>query len=250
MMPDRDGPLTCSVVVPVRDDAEELRGLLACLEGQSERPVEVIVVDNGSTDGGADLARAHGCRVLVEPVPGIAGAAARGYDAARGDLILRCDADSRPPADWVAAHRALHERARGGVVAVTGPGRFDLPPPWGRLASAAYVGAYALATGAALGHWPLFGTTMSLRAAWWREVRDGASRSPEVHDDMDLSFRVRPGERVLWSRAVGVGMSRRALTASHAPWARAARARATLARAWAQEPPWERWRRRLRRAAS
>ncbi len=240
--------LTCSVVVPVRDDEAQLAGLLTCLARQSEAPLEVVVVDNGSSDGSAALARAHGCRVVVEPVVGIPAAAAAGYDAALGDVIVRCDADSRPPPDWLAAHRRAHASCGPDVVAVTGPGRFDLPRPWDALASGAYVGAYALASRAALGHWPLFGTTMSFRTAWWRRVRDRAARTADVHDDMDLSFRVAPGERVQWRRDVGVGMSRRALSAAHAPGARVRRAIATLRRAWTQEPPWERHRRRRARA--
>ena len=122
---------TCSVVVPVKDDAAELRGLLDALARQTVPPLEIIVVDNGSVDDSARIAAQAGCRVLSEPRPGIAAAASIGYDAARGDLILRCDADSRPGPTWVAAHRAAYQaptRDRE-VVAVTGPARFRLPFP-------------------------------------------------------------------------------------------------------------------------
>lgn len=54
--------LTCSVVVPVLDDAAEPRGPLAALAGQTERALEVIVVDNGGRDSGAEAARAAGHR--------------------------------------------------------------------------------------------------------------------------------------------------------------------------------------------
>src|SRR5699024_5922675 len=143
-------------------------------------------------------------------VPGIAGAAAAGYDAARGDLIVRCDADSRPSPGWLAAHQHAHAHGAAGTVLVTGPGWFRLPRPWSGLVSAVYVGGYLLLTAAALAHAPAFGTTMSMPRRWWREARTTASRSPDVHDDMDLSFQVRPGERVRVRRAVGVSMSPRA----------------------------------------
>lgn len=255
------GALSCSVVVPVLDDASELAGLLACLERQSHRPLEVIVVDNGSCDDTAAVARVHGCRVLSEPRRGIGAAASRGYDAARGDLILRCDTDSRPAATWVATHRAAHSGARRGTVAVTGLGTFRLDGDDaagdglsggpGLLAAAgaalgwAYVGAYLLATGAALGHWPLFGTTMSMRRSWWQSVRAGADPSPDVHDDMQLSFLVRPAERVRVTPTVSVGMSPRALVPDAAMRRRGQRAMTTLRRAWADQVPWERWAERL-----
>lgn len=202
---------SCSVVVPVRDDAMQLRGLLACLAAQSQRPLEVIVVDNAFDDATAAVALAAGCTVLFEPRQGIAPAAHRGYDAARGELILRCDADSRPPPGWVRAHARAHAHAKPGTAAVTGPGWFQGLPIVGALLTIAYVGAYVVSAGAALGHPPLFGTTMSLRREWWHRVRSDASRSPRVHDDMDLSFLIGSDERVVFSASVGVRMSLRSL---------------------------------------
>lgn len=246
-------PLTCSVVVPVKDDAVELRGLLDALAAQTELPLEIIVVDNGSTDDSAAVAAAAGCLVISEPRPGIAAASRTGYDAARGDLILRCDADARPGPTWVAAHRRSHAHARRPahsrarrVVAVTGPAHFRLPRPFDVIIAVLYLGGYALAAGAALGHWPLFGTTMSLRRDWWIQVRDQVSASPDVHDDMDLSFRVRPDETVHVTSSVTVGMSPRALRWGRLADVRFRRAFATLARAWQDEKPWGRWQRRLR----
>lgn len=237
---------TCSVVVPVRDDARELRGLLHALALQTEPPREIIVVDNGSHDDSAAVARAAGCTVLTHPAAGIAGAAGLGYDAARGDLIVRCDADSRPPPGWLAAHRRAHTVAPPGTVIVTGPARFRLPRPWAGLVSAVYVGGYLLLTGAALGHFPAFGTTMSMPRSWWEQVREGASRSAEVHDDMDLSFQVRPGQKVLVSREVGVVMSSRALGLDRGQLLRWRRAALTLRRNWRRQRPWERWAARYR----
>ena len=238
-------PLSCSVVVPVRDDAAELRGLLAALAQQTEPPLELIVVDNGSQDEGAALASTAGCTVITHPEPSIAAAAAAGYDRARGDLIVRCDADSRPPPGWLRAHRLAHTRAGSATALVTGPGRFRLSFPLGGILSGLYVGAYLLSTAAALGHFPAFGTTMSMRRSWWQQVREETSRSAEVHDDMDLSFRVRPEQRVRVTRTVTVGMSIRALQLSRDPLRRWRRAVSTLRRNWRLERPWERWATRL-----
>lgn len=236
---------TCSVVVPVRDDATELRGLLQALGRQTQQPVEIIVVDNGSRDGSTEVARAAGCTVITEGKPGIAAAAAAGYDVARGELIVRCDADSRPPPSWIAAHQRAHARYGPRSVIVTGPSSFTLPAPFGVLAAAVYLGSYMLATGAALGHVPAFGTTMSMRTHWWHEVRDQVSRSDGVHDDMDLSFQVRPGEYVRLEWSVGVAMSPRAIRPGRGGLERWGRALRTLRRNWRPQKPWERWASRL-----
>lgn len=232
-------------MVPVRDDAVQLRGLLQALGRQTQQPLEIIVVDNRSRDESAEVARAAGCIVITEAKPGIAAAAAAGYDRARGELIVRCDADSRPAPGWIAAHERAHERGGPRAAIVTGPSTFLLPAPLGVLTAAVYLGLYMLAAGAALGHLPAFGTTMSMRRTWWQGVSDRVSRSDGVHDDMDLSFQVGPGDHVRLDWSVGVAMSPRALRLGREGWRRWVRALHTLRRNWRVQRPWERWAARL-----
>ena len=78
-----------SVVIPVKDDAVALRSCLEVLTRQSLAPLEIVVVDNGSSDDSAAVAMAYGARVVAEPSPGIPAAASTGYDAARGEVIAR-----------------------------------------------------------------------------------------------------------------------------------------------------------------
>jgi dolichol-phosphate mannosyltransferase len=126
---DRRPPLSAEVaapagsiaaVVPARDEAARIG---PCLEALLADPdlAEVLVVDDGSSDGTGDLARRMGTRVLEagEPPPGWVGkpwALQRGLEAARGEIVVSVDADARPrpglaralaaaleDADWVSA---------------------------------------------------------------------------------------------------------------------------------------------------
>jgi len=77
------------VVLPALDEAAALPGLLARMPA-GYRP---IVVDNGSTDGTAGVARAHGAVVVDEPVRGFGRACFAGLTAATADVVCFMDAD-------------------------------------------------------------------------------------------------------------------------------------------------------------
>lgn len=239
-------PPTVSVVIPARDDAPALDRCLTALAGQTVAPFEVVVVDNASTDDTAAVARRHGARVVTEPRVGIPQAAAAGYDAARGDLIARLDADSLPGPDWVARVVAALDGPRW--EAVTGVGRFAELPRTGGLVAGLYLGAYYLLCHAALGHHPLWGSSMALRRATWQEVRAQVhDDDAELHDDLDLAFALGPGRPIRLDRSLRVGVSARSLVGVAQLRRRFRRAFRTLAVNWAVAPPWERWSQRFAR---
>ena len=77
-----------SVVLIVRNGSRFLEQALDSVRTQSYRPLEIIVVDGGSTDGTRALARAQaGVRVIDQRAPGIAEAYNTGIDAAHGELL-------------------------------------------------------------------------------------------------------------------------------------------------------------------
>ncbi|MFJ4255269.1 glycosyltransferase [Microbacterium sp. NPDC090003] len=205
--------LTTSVVIPVKDDAALLAVCLAALARQTTPPGEIVVVDNGSQDASADVARAAGARVIACPDPGIGAAAATGYDAARGEVILRLDADCVPGEGWVSeVSRAF--AAADDVAAFTGRAHFtDGPNALRAPLAAVYLGAYAAVTGLALGHRPLFGSNLAFRRDAWLAVRDQVHRhDPEVHDDLDLAFHLGAEHRIRALPGLSMGMSMRPFT--------------------------------------
>lgn len=226
-----DRPLTCTVVVPVLDDGPALERCLAALDGQLLRPDEVIVVDNGSVDDSVRVAARHGATVLHEVAPGIPAAAARGYDGASADLILRLDADSRPPADWT--RRVVDRFARDpGLDALTGPGEFTaVPRPLRTALTGWYWWIYFRGLRSRVGAAPLFGSNLAMRRSAWRRVRASVHRADtEVHDDLDLTLHlVEAGGRLALDPGLLVEVSARPLLHPFGMRRRAARARHTLA---------------------
>lgn len=236
---------TVSVVIPVRDDAVALERCLGLLARQSVAPLEVVVVDNASTDDSADVARRWGAVVVVETRVGIPAAAAAGYDAARGDIIARLDADSRPGERWIET-AVEHLVAEPQLEALTGTGLFhDLPRGVRTTASIGYLGSYYVLTHLAVGNLPLWGSCMAMRREAWLRVRDEVERhDAEVHDDLDLAFKLGPDTSSKLAHAWRVEVSARSLRGRAQRRRRLDRAWRTLHLNWAQSPPWERWVRR------
>jgi glycosyltransferase involved in cell wall biosynthesis len=201
---------TVSVVIPVKDDDTELARCLRALSLQTRKPDEIVVVDNGSTDASAAVARDAGVRVVSCAQRGIPAAAARGYDAATGEIILRLDADCLPAAGWVAAMTSAFA-ARPAVAVFTGGARFiDGPRALRAPLATLYLGAYAAVAVPTLGHLPLFGSNLGFRRTAWLGIRSTAHRhDPDLHDDLDLAFHFGERHRIRFAPGAAMGISMR-----------------------------------------
>jgi glycosyltransferase involved in cell wall biosynthesis len=119
-------PLLLSVIVPAYNEErylpECLHRVLAEITRSSEpAAVEVVVVDNASTDRTAEVARSYaGVRVISEPVKGVNRARQKGLTEARGKILAYVDADTQMPPGWITRVLRAFELNRR-VVCVSGP---------------------------------------------------------------------------------------------------------------------------------
>jgi glycosyltransferase involved in cell wall biosynthesis len=88
------GP-TISVVVPAHNEERYIAEALESILAQSEQPLEVIVVDDGSTDRTAEIAGGYGdqIRLIQQENRGCHGAFDTGFREAKGEFIALCPAD-------------------------------------------------------------------------------------------------------------------------------------------------------------
>lgn len=119
-------PRRISVIIPARNEATFVPRVISAVLAQrpTNADLEVIVVDDGSTDGTPAAARAAGAVALELAGAGGNPAAARnrGAAAATGDPLIFLDADCIPAEGWLSAILAAHERG----ATVVG-GALDLP---------------------------------------------------------------------------------------------------------------------------
>lgn len=117
-----------SFILPAHNEELLLPAALASIaQAARDVPHEVIVVDDASTDGTADVARRHGARVVAVALRQIAAVRNAGAREARGGVLVFLDADTVLPAKTFAlAMEAIETGAVGGGAYI----RFDRPVRW------------------------------------------------------------------------------------------------------------------------
>ncbi len=122
-----------TVTVCVRNGAKWVEGCMDSLLKQTWRPLEIVAVDDGSTDGSADLLQAFHdpsgevpVRVLRRAAVGLSAGRDAAAEAANGEWIAITDIDVRPMPDWIEAlMSARHGLDNEDVTAVTGRTIFE-----------------------------------------------------------------------------------------------------------------------------
>jgi glycosyltransferase involved in cell wall biosynthesis len=82
-----------SIVIPALNEEDSIGRVLDQIPFDRLPETEVIVVDNGSRDGTAEVAVKRGARVVFEPHKGYGVATRRGLSEAKGDIVVTMDAD-------------------------------------------------------------------------------------------------------------------------------------------------------------
>lgn len=176
-----------SVIVPVRNGAASLPPLLDSLARQTldQRRFEVIIVDNDSNDGTADVARKHGARVVGEPVANRSRARNSGAAAASTRLFAFTDADCIPAPSWLEEllnHAQLASLVAGDVRLRTGqdPNAIERFESLWRFGQAAWVEQGWAATANLLVHADAFEAIGGFDPTW-----------RHIGEDVDFCFRAR-----------------------------------------------------------
>ena len=167
-----------SVIIPARNEAANLRKLLPSLTGQKLRPLEIIVVDDQSEDGTAEVARSLGAKVLSgKALPegwfGKPWACQQGAEDAKGEVLLFLDADVELEEDALSRLAAETLKKPGAVLSVCPWHRTELPyeqlSVFFNLLMVGGIGAFTWKGDEARGI-GLFGQTMWIPSSLYQEI--------------------------------------------------------------------------------
>lgn len=94
-----EAPPTVSIIIPARNEAHNLPKLLKSISSQAVKPLEILVVDDGSSDDTAAIARRFGAEVITPPLlpdawRGKTWACHQGAMKARAECFMFMDADT------------------------------------------------------------------------------------------------------------------------------------------------------------
>jgi O-antigen biosynthesis protein len=125
-----------SVIVAAYNAAATLGACLESLKHVDYAAFEVIVVNDGSSDGTAEIARAAGVKVLTREHCGLAAARNAGIEAADGEIVAFLDADAVADRNWL--YHLVETIVRRAAAAAGGP---NFPPPARSMITAAIAAA-------------------------------------------------------------------------------------------------------------
>lgn len=175
-----------SFVVPVRNDAERLARCLASILASHYDigRIEMIVVDNGSTDDSEATARSLGAKTTVVPDVRVGELRNRGVAISRGELIAFVDADHELDGDWLPY--AIETIEATGAAAV---GASYHAPPDGTWVQRMYGALRGIIPGRKEVEWLGSGSMLVRRSAF--DQVGGFDGALEACEDVDLCQRLR-----------------------------------------------------------
>ena len=193
-----------SVVIPVKDRAEELHRCLLSLSSLKypRENIEVIVVDDGSSDNCVDIAKNWGAVVIPSGGKGLGPAAARnvGANSARGEILAFIDSDCTASTEWL--NLLIPEFDDSEVAAVGGKvdglHNSSALDHYEATMSSLSLGLRRRSAKAGKDTFYLPSCNLLVRKLIFQELR-GFNQTMHVGEDVDLSYRLRDrGWRIVY----------------------------------------------------
>lgn len=197
-----------SVVIPVYNEEKYIKNCLDSLTKQVEKPDEIIVVDNNSTDKTIELVKKFkNIKIIKETIQGMTPARNAGFNQSKYEIIAKCDADSTLSADWIKNIKDDFSRDPS-IAAVSMPIKLNDIGFVGRSTIPFYI--YMFIPTLMTGFYYLIGPGYAIKKTVWNKIKDEICLDDKkVHEDIDLSFHLKKHGKIFHDGKNAVSSSAR-----------------------------------------
>lgn len=178
-----------SVIISVLNEEKYIEKCLTCLTNQTEKADEIIVVDNNCTDKTITIVKKYkNIKIIKEEIQGMTSARNTGFNIAKGDILIKCDADTEFPPDLIKEIKSSFTN-NPKCVGLTTPVYFgDIMIK--KMSWLYYV--YLFIPMLIIGDYPLNGSGYAVTKKVWDKVKNVICLDDtKVHEDIDLSFHIK-----------------------------------------------------------
>jgi glycosyltransferase involved in cell wall biosynthesis len=198
--------LRISVVIPVYNEERGIRACLDSLVAQTQKPYEIIVVDNNCTDKTIEIVKQYKTvKIVKEKNQGTIFARNTGYKAVSGEIIARLDGDSVLGLDWIDIVTKFF-LDNPSAIGCTGP-LYSIGLPLKALHPKMHRLSYFLPAKIIYGYEPFFGCSMAFRTnlleLLWKYGKDDNAK---IHEDLDTALAFSEVGRVHYMEELKVGV--------------------------------------------
>lgn len=197
-----------SVVIPVYNEEKYIKNCLDSLLIQEEKPDEIIVIDNNSTDRTIEIVKKYkNIKIIKEAIQGMTPARNAGFNHAKYEIIVKCDADSVLPTDWIKNIKNDFSQ-NSDTVAVSMPIKLSDIGSVGKSTIPFYI--YMFIPTLMTGLYCLVGPGYAIKKTVWNKIKDKICLDDKkVHEDIDISLHIKKHGKIFHDRKNAVSSSAR-----------------------------------------
>lgn len=178
-----------SVVIPVYNEEKLIKKCLDSLMDQEVSPDEIIVVNNNSTDGSIEIVKNFkNIKIINEKKQGMIPARNTGFNKADYEIIVKCDADTILPTDWI-KNIKNDFYLNASIVGISMPVRLSDFSIGKHTTILFYI--YMLIPRLMMGVYPMVGPSYAIKRTVWNSIKEKLCLDDKVvHEDIDLCLHV------------------------------------------------------------
>jgi len=178
-----------SVIIPVYNEEKYIAKCLESIVNQTQKPDEVIVVNNNCTDNTITITKKYKknlpLKIIKEKKQGIVFARNTGFNKAKNEILARCDADSILPPNWI--KKIKENFSKNKIDGLTGPLIFyDL-----LVKTPIFTKSYLFLMKILQKGEVLLGPNMAITKNIWEKIKNEVClNEKDIHEDIDLSLHI------------------------------------------------------------